>query len=111
MASQHPDFWFHDGSIVLCADKTLFRVHQTVLAKHSEVFEDLFSLSQPKAEDDDFVDGCRVVLLHDSKDDFVDLLNAIYNPSCVSANRYRALIDGSLDISTTCHQMRVSVMY
>ncbi|XP_006453777.1 hypothetical protein AGABI2DRAFT_60514 [Agaricus bisporus var. bisporus H97] len=81
MASQHPDFWFHDGSIVLCADKMLFRVHQTVLAKHSEVFEDLFSLSPPAAEEDDIVDGCRVVLLHDSKEDFIDLLNAIYNPS------------------------------
>jgi hypothetical protein len=88
MASQHPDFWFHDGSIVLCADKTLFRVHQTVLAKHSEVFEDLFSLSPPKVEEDDIVDGCRVVLLHDSKDDFVDLLNAIYNPSYVLQQVY-----------------------
>lgn len=82
MATQHPDFWFRDGSIVLCVDKTLFRVHQTILGKHSEVFEDLFSLPQPTGEDEEMVEGCRVVMLHDSKEDFVDLLSAIYDPSC-----------------------------
>ncbi|KAF5352848.1 hypothetical protein D9756_006344 [Leucocoprinus leucothites] len=81
MATQHPDFWFRDGSIVLCVDKTLFRVHQTILGKHSEVFEDMFSLPQPTAEEEDTVEGCRVVMLHDSRDDFVDLLSAIYDPS------------------------------
>lgn len=80
VATQHPDFWFSDGSIVLCVDKTLFRVHQTILGKHSEVFEDLFTLPQP-IQEEEMVEGCRVVMLHDSKEEFGDLLNAIYDPS------------------------------
>ena len=83
VATQHPDFWFSDGSIVLCVDKTLFRVHQTILGKHSEVFEDLFTLPQP-IQEEEMVEGCRVVMLHDSKEEFGDLLNAIYDPSYAS---------------------------
>lgn len=83
VATQHPDFWFSDGSIVLCVDKALFRVHQTILGKHSEVFEDLFTLPQP-IQEEEMVEGCRVVMLHDSKEEFGDLLNAIYDPSYAS---------------------------
>ena len=69
VAMQHPDFWFSDGSIVLCVDKMLFRVHQTILGKHSEVFDDLFTLPQPIKEEE-MVEGCRVVMMHDSKEEF-----------------------------------------
>lgn len=93
MATQHPDFWFRDGSIVLCVDKTLFRVHQTILGKHSEVFGDMFSLPQPTGEEEETVEGCRVVMLHDSKEDFVDLLSAIYDPSCVHITSFFVLCD------------------
>jgi len=58
-------------------------VHQTILGKHSEVFEDLFTLPQP-IQEEEMVEGCRVVMLHDSKEEFGDLLNAIYDPSYAS---------------------------
>lgn len=77
--TRHDKFWFHDGSIVINVDKTLFRVHQTLLSTHSDVFAGLFTIPQPK--DQDMEDGCCVVQLHDSLDDMVDLLNAIYYPS------------------------------
>ncbi|KAG6907433.1 hypothetical protein DXG01_008898 [Tephrocybe rancida] len=90
--SRHPDFWLHDGSIVLSVEGTLFRVHQTILTHHSQIFADLFSLPQaPHAEGqvqvvvdggDETIEGCRVVELHDdSAADFEDLLGAIYHPS------------------------------
>ena len=92
--ARHPEFWLHDGSIVLCVQDTLFRVHQTILANHSEVFADLFKLPQPAEEGTEEetnesagmqkIDGCHVVHLQDDVDDFVDLLKAIYHPSCVS---------------------------
>ncbi|KAF8074481.1 hypothetical protein FPV67DRAFT_582605 [Lyophyllum atratum] len=77
------DFWLHDGSIVLAVGKTLFRVHQTILANHSEIFADLFSLPQPEGDGDGEtrVEGCPVVELHDDADDFDDLMKAIYHPS------------------------------
>jgi hypothetical protein len=79
---------------------TLFRVHQTILANHSEVFADLFRLPQPTEEgegeqgkmkegdDVQKIDGCHVVHLQDNVDDFVDLLKAIYHPSYVSFSEY-----------------------
>jgi hypothetical protein len=107
MATQHPDFWFRDGSIVLYVDKTLFRVHQTILAKHSEVFNDLFTLPQPTAEEEETVDGCRVVMLHDSKEDFVDLLNAIYDPSYANAILFSIVVtESDTATSTICPPTR-----
>jgi len=92
--TRHAEFWLHDGSIVLCVEDTLFRVHQTILANHSEIFADLFRLPQPPEKEAEVaevkgdtemqkMDGCYVVHLYDNVDDFVDLLKAIYYPSYV----------------------------
>ncbi|KIK02834.1 hypothetical protein K443DRAFT_96264 [Laccaria amethystina LaAM-08-1] len=77
--TQHPDFWFHDRSIILSVQSTLFRVHQTVLSNHSEFFAGLFTLLQPSGEA--VIDGCHVVPLYNKVKDVVDLLNAIYYSS------------------------------
>lgn len=77
--TRHEEFWLYDGSIVLAVENTLFRVHQTILANHSEVFADLFTLPQPDGED--MIDGCHVVRLYDdNENDFADLLRAMYHP-------------------------------
>ncbi|KAG6849681.1 hypothetical protein H0H93_006299 [Arthromyces matolae] len=77
-----PDFWFHDGSIVLSAEGTLFRVHQTILANHSQIFSDIFSLPQPSgSKDDNKIEGCQVIDLQDKCKDVLDLLKAIYHPA------------------------------
>lgn len=76
--TMHDEFWLYDGSIVLAVEHTLFRVHRTILANHSEVFADLFTVPQP--EDEDTIDGCHVVRLYDDEKDFVDLLKAMYHP-------------------------------
>ena len=81
--THHPDFWFHDGSIILSVKNTLLRVHQTVLSNHSEFFVGLFTLPQPSGEA--IIDGCHVVPLYDDKvGDVVDLLRAVYDPSYAS---------------------------
>ncbi|KAF8881404.1 hypothetical protein CPB84DRAFT_1687264, partial [Gymnopilus junonius] len=68
----------YDGSIILHVENTLFRVHKTILANHSEVFADLFTVPQPEGER--MVEGCHLVRLQDSAKDFEDLLKAIYIP-------------------------------
>lgn len=98
---RHTEFWLRDGSIVLSVQDTLFKVHQTILSNHSDVFADLFSLPQPLNENSggetkplegkDFMDGCNIVHLYDNSDDFVDLLKAIYYPSYVPACVIRGL--------------------
>ncbi|KAJ7665733.1 hypothetical protein B0H17DRAFT_1090399 [Mycena rosella] len=82
-ATRCEEFWFHDGSIVLLVGALMFRVHQTVLATHSEVFADLFIVPQPPVgtKGQETIEGCPVVLLHDNQTDFTDLLRGIYHPA------------------------------
>jgi hypothetical protein len=77
-AARSEEFWFHDGSIVLQVQSTLFRVHQSFLATHSEIFSDLFTVPQPDLSE--AVDGCPIVRLSDSSDDFIHFLRALYDP-------------------------------
>lgn len=80
--TRHGEFWLYDGSIVLAVENTLFRVHQTILANHSEVFADLFTIPQPDGEE--MIDGCHVVrLFDDNENQFADLLRAMYHPEYV----------------------------
>jgi hypothetical protein len=75
---RHTDLWFSDGSIVLCVEDTLFRVHRTTLCAHSAVFVDVFSLPQPPGEN--VIDGCPVVHMPDMAKDFEHFLTALYDP-------------------------------
>ncbi|TFK38969.1 hypothetical protein BDQ12DRAFT_735184 [Crucibulum laeve] len=69
--------WFEDGSVVLQAESTQFRVHRTVLARHSVVFHDMFLVPQPP--DEPTVEGCAVVHLADSAEDVYHVLAALYD--------------------------------
>ena len=91
----HPSVWYADGNVVLIAESTSFRVHKSVLARHSEFFHDMFNLPQPPApSDDDVHDGedaqetnqrrweaedVPVVHTSESADDLAHFLGAIYN--------------------------------
>lgn len=79
-AQNHPDFWFEDGSVILQVANTLFRVHRSLLSKHSEVFADLFSVPQPPEGQTDEIEGLPTVRLYDPLEDFVTFLRAVYEP-------------------------------
>lgn len=81
-ATRHPDLWFDDGSIVLVAEDTMFRVHRSTLCTHSTVFADMFKVPQPFGEG--MIEGCPVVDVHDQAADMACLLKALYNPLCVN---------------------------
>ncbi|KAF9034386.1 hypothetical protein BJ165DRAFT_1563754 [Panaeolus papilionaceus] len=72
--------WFDDGSLVLAAGNTMFRVHASLLSQCSTVFKDMFSVPQlPNSTSPEaMVEGCPVVHLHDSPEDVECILNAIY---------------------------------
>ena len=76
---RHSGLWFQDGNIVLLAEETAFKIHRSMLARHSSVFRDMFELSQPSSEE--VVDGCPVVRLHDSSHELADFIDVIYNGS------------------------------
>jgi hypothetical protein len=80
--SRHPNLWFSDGSVVLKAEGTLFRVHISQLVRRSLFFRDLFSLPQPgkdAVELDGTFGGCPLLVLHDSAEDLSNLLKALYD--------------------------------
>lgn len=57
-----------------------FRVHQSVLSKHSPVFQDLFSL--PQSADAENYEGIPVlVTLTDPYKDVKGLFRMLYNPT------------------------------
>lgn len=88
---RYRDLWFTDGSVVLRAEDTVFRVHMSQLSRKSAFFRDLFSLPQPapmksisstpKFTDGDIetLDGCPVLRLHDAAEDVINLLKALYD--------------------------------
>ena len=74
----HSTFWFKDGSVVLIASKSAgFKVHMSVLSRHSSVFDDLFSVPQP--EEAERVENCPVVHVPDEPEDMAHLLFALYD--------------------------------
>jgi BTB/POZ domain len=77
--SRHSEFWFTDGSVVVIVGNTAFRIHKSILIKHSDVFSDLFTVPQPE-NDTENIDGCPVVHLPDALSDFIDVMKALYHP-------------------------------
>jgi hypothetical protein len=60
------DVWFEDGTIVLQAEDTLFRVYKGILARNSSVLSDMFVVGGPSSSSDEMVDGVPCVQIHDS---------------------------------------------
>ncbi|KAI1795305.1 hypothetical protein LXA43DRAFT_37560 [Ganoderma leucocontextum] len=71
----HEEFWFDDGSIVLIAGHTAFRVYRALLAAQSTIFTNMLSSSTPDAEE--MVEGCPVVHISDSPEDVAHFLRVL----------------------------------
>lgn len=71
------EFWENDGNVVLVARNVEFRVYKGVLAYHSPVFADMFSLPQPADASSETPHDCPVVHLDDSPEDLRHILRAI----------------------------------
>ncbi|KAF7295811.1 BTB domain-containing protein [Mycena chlorophos] len=79
MTTRAADLWFSDGSIVLQAGNTQFRVFHSILAVRSPIFRDMLAIPQPPEAE--FVDGCPLVHLPDDEADTTAFLNAVYHPN------------------------------
>ncbi|KAJ7039805.1 hypothetical protein C8F04DRAFT_949202, partial [Mycena alexandri] len=69
-----------NGSVVLQAQNTQFRVHFSILSLHSTFFRDMQGLPQPHDQLEPTVEGCPLIVVHDSVEDVEYLLKALYNP-------------------------------
>lgn len=68
--------WLEDGNIALEAGAKQFRVHKSILAKHSTVFRDMFTLPRAKSGLEP-LDDSRVAL-SDDPDILQDVLASLY---------------------------------
>ncbi|KAJ7725317.1 hypothetical protein B0H16DRAFT_1384313 [Mycena metata] len=74
------DYWFHDGNIILQVQFTQFRLTESLLAMHSSVFRDMFSVPLPS--DEATVEDCPVVVLRgDREEDWILFLGVLYPKS------------------------------
>ncbi|KAM5539630.1 hypothetical protein V8D89_006739 [Ganoderma adspersum] len=74
--TRHEDLWFDDGSVVLLARETGFRVFRSLLAVHSTVFADMFSKSS--SSNAEMFEGCPVIHLSDSPEDVTHFLRVLF---------------------------------
>jgi hypothetical protein len=73
----YDDLWFEDGNIVLITSNIAFRVHRSILSRHSRVFRNMLTIPQPA--DSLKVEDCPVMHLSDSGDDVQYFVNALYD--------------------------------
>ncbi|KAJ6525297.1 hypothetical protein DFH09DRAFT_936812, partial [Mycena vulgaris] len=77
--------WFDDGNVILATEEsptnasTAFRVHRSVMARHSEVFESMFLVPQPSTDAVETVAGIQVVRMWDSPTELSNLIIALYD--------------------------------
>ncbi|KAI0783936.1 hypothetical protein BC629DRAFT_1594063 [Irpex lacteus] len=78
--TRHPDLWFDDGTVILIAETTGFRVYRGLLVRHSDIFRDMFLLPQPTSEPNGHPPDCPIVrLADDSAEEVAILLNILCN--------------------------------
>ncbi|TCD62384.1 hypothetical protein EIP91_006966 [Steccherinum ochraceum] len=96
------DVWFPDGSVVLRASDTLFRAYSGILALHSSVFKDLFTLPQPLDDSESF-DECPLIALQDGEEELRDFLRVVHD--------WSYLYSVSNDLSVLLNLLRMSTKY
>ncbi|KZP11085.1 hypothetical protein FIBSPDRAFT_913674 [Athelia psychrophila] len=72
------DIWYDDGNVILQAEGVQFKVHKSILAQSSSVFQDMFSFPQPSTTDTEMAEGCPIVHLSDSAEEVRYVLQAIF---------------------------------
>jgi len=79
----HPEYWFEDGSLVLDVQVTRFKVHQTLLSRHSKFFSAVLKLRGHDSHSNSMLNGCHHVILEREQqiraDDVEALLQHLYH--------------------------------
>lgn len=70
------ELWYDDGTVVMQAGRTLFRVYYGILQEQSQVFKHMFQNPQPT--DAPLYDGVPLVQVEDSPSDLKLLLKILH---------------------------------
>ena len=89
-SERHPALYYDDGTVVLSAvnqngSRKYFRVHRSILCKHSPVISDMFAIPPLLAEGSstriaEEYDGVAHVQMPDNAEDLVSFLTMFYDP-------------------------------
>ncbi|KAI9065077.1 hypothetical protein FKP32DRAFT_1665636 [Trametes sanguinea] len=85
---RHARYWLDDGSLVVRAQDDIYKVHRTLLDRHSKVLASLSPSKDGSDENKDAVDGLIVVHIPDElevrSEDFEALLEHLYHDAPVN---------------------------
>ncbi|THU75115.1 hypothetical protein K435DRAFT_707641, partial [Dendrothele bispora CBS 962.96] len=94
------ELWFEDGTLIIEARGSAFRVYAGLLSARSSVFHDMMSIPQPASSASQ---PCPTVTLHDSPQDLTHFLKAIMDSQYFESPPHKTsvpIITGVLRLST-----------
>ncbi|KAH9834816.1 uncharacterized protein C8Q71DRAFT_812365 [Rhodofomes roseus] len=87
---EHPSLYYDDGNVNLSCENTLFRVHRSIVSKHSPVLCDILTSNEHEDRKPDILRGCLDVPLDETKEDAEVLLKIVYNDFRVESLKFAA---------------------
>ncbi|KAF7299840.1 BTB domain-containing protein [Mycena chlorophos] len=104
------ELWFEDGTLVIVAQQTAFKVHRSILAARSSVFRDMLAMPQ-NADFVENLDGCPMVVLSDAPRDLICFLRAIFDSSYFMPSPHMADLSEALSILRLSHKYAVDYLF
>ncbi|KAJ7486955.1 hypothetical protein FB451DRAFT_1127200 [Mycena latifolia] len=105
------DLWFSSDSLVIRAEKKIFRVTKSILAARSSVFRDMVAFPQPASGEAEIIDGSPVVCLSDSAANVEVFLRAIFDSSYFMPPPAPVELLALLGILRLAHKYDVQYLY
>ncbi|KAJ6554170.1 hypothetical protein B0H19DRAFT_143054 [Mycena capillaripes] len=106
------DLWFSSDTLVIRAEKRIFRVSRSVLTARSSVFSNMIAFPQPvDAEREGIIDGSPVVTLLDSGQEVEVFLRAIFDSSYFMPPPEPVELNAVLGILRLAHKYDVRYLY
>ncbi|KAI0327139.1 hypothetical protein GY45DRAFT_1284362 [Cubamyces sp. BRFM 1775] len=79
-AQRHRDYFFNDGNVVLQVESVLYKLHRSLLEKHSPVFRELFTIPQSPGSTEGCSEDNPIILAGVRATDFTRFLWLLYPP-------------------------------
>ncbi|KAI0677575.1 hypothetical protein C8Q78DRAFT_1066075 [Trametes maxima] len=78
---KHREYFFEDGNVVFQVEDTLYKLHRSLLEKHSPVFRELFTIPQPEGSTEGRTEDNPIVLAGIQAVNFTRFLWLLYPPA------------------------------
>lgn len=76
---RHEYLWWRDGNVIVAADGMSFKLHASILERHSSVFRELLDSAQPRENSPETFERCTVLRVEDKGALLAELLQVLYD--------------------------------